>query len=130
MYLAKSIGYKRPLIVAVGVALALAVFASTDTGHGANLPACPSDWPAVGSDDAVLGMDYGGGSFEGFHTDSNGDEWYIIRSVDNNGYSLVRAYPASDQHDAGYVTDQPSKVCYLIVRGPEETEDRDPPHAN
>ena len=81
----------------------------------------------VGSDDAVLGMDYGGGSFEGFHTDSNGDEWYIIRSVDDNGYFLVRAYPASDQHDAGYVTDQPSKVCYLIVRGPQDTEDRDPP---
>ena len=115
------------MFLGIGVACAVALFVLADTSHGANLPDCPSDWPVVESDDTVLETDYGGGSFEGFHTDSNGDEWYIIRSVDDNGYSLVRAYPASDQHDSGYVTDQPSKVCYLIVRGPDETEDRDPP---
>ena len=125
--LIKRIGYKLPLIIAVALACALVLLAPADSGHGANLPACPSDWPVVETDDTFLETDYGGGSFEGFHTDSNGTEWYIFRSVDDNGYSLVRAYPASDQHDAGYVTDQPSKVCYLIVRGPDETEDRDPP---
>ena len=119
--------YKMAVAVAVVAAMCIALIATADTTHGANLPACPSDWPVVENEQTVLETDYGGGSFEGFHTDSNGDEWYIIRSVDDNGYSLVRAYPASDQHDAGYVTDQPSKVCYLIVRGPEETEDRDPP---
>ena len=119
--------YKMGVAVAVVAAMCIALIATADTTHGANLPACPSDWPVVENEQTVLETDYGGGSFEGFHTDSNGDEWYIIRSVDDNGYSLVRAYPASDQHDAGYVTDQPSKVCYLIVRGPEETEDRDPP---
>ncbi len=119
--------YKMAVAVAVVAAMCFALIATAETTHGANLPACPSDWPVVENEQTVLETDYGGGSFEGFHTDSNGDEWYIIRSVDDNGYSLVRAYPASDQHDAGYVTDQPSKVCYLIVRGPEETEDRDPP---
>ena len=119
--------YKMAVAVAVVAAMCIALIATADTTHGANLPACPSDWPVVENEQAVLETDYGGGSFEGFHTDADGDEWYIIRSVDDNGYSLVRAYPASDQHDAGYVTDQPSKVCYLIVRGPEETEDRDPP---
>ena len=115
MALAQFTRHRITLIVAICVGLAFAMLATTDTTHGANLPACPTDWPVVENDDTVLETDYGGGSFEGFHTESNGDEWYIIRSVDDNGYSLVRAYPASDQHDAGYVTDQPSKVCYLAV---------------
>ena len=119
--------YKMAVAVAVVAAMCFALIATADTTHGANLPACPSDWPVVENEQTVLETDYGGGSFEGFHTDADGHEWYIIRSVDDNGYSLVRAYPASDQHDAGYVTDQPSKVCYLIVRGPDDTEDRDPP---
>ena len=127
MVFVNSIRFKTPWLIAIAAACVLVLFASSNTGYGANLPDCPADWPVVENADAVLETDYGGGSFEGFHTDANGDEWYIIRSLDDNGYSLIRAYPASDQHDAGYVTDQPSMVCYLIVRGPEETEDRDPP---
>ena len=87
--LIKRIGYKLPLIIAVALACALVLLAPADSSHGANLPACPSDWPVVETDDTFLETDYGGGSFEGFHTDSNGTEWYIFRSVDDNGYSLA-----------------------------------------
>ncbi len=80
---------------------------------------CPSDWPEQSSDGS------GGGQidFDGFYTDGDGDEWYIIRSTDSNGATSVRAYPADDSYDAGYRSGSADEVCYLLIRGAGDSED-------
>ena len=72
-------------------------------------PACPTSWPQE--------------TYEDFFTDSEGAEWFVIRSVDSQGYEMVRAYPASDLYDLGYVPNSPDEICYLLVRRPRDAED-------
>lgn len=108
-----------PLVIVFVCALATAglfsLSAAQASGHG-----CPSDWPDASSSD---GSGNGQIDFEGFYTDEDGDEWYIIRSTDSNGTTSVRAYPADDSYDAGYRSGSPAETCYLIVRRAGETED-------
>ena len=93
-------------ILCVCVLGAFAIYA--DTAH-ARTPECPSSWPAEPA--------------EQFFTDSDGADWFIIRSADSNGYETVRAYRADDGYQAGYVPGSPDEVCYLLVRRRGQTED-------
>ena len=76
-------------------------------------PDCPASWPQA--------------EHSGLHTDSEGKGWFTIRSVDSNGYHMVRAYPASDRYVAGYVVGSPDEVCYLSVRAPGASADAEEP---
>ena len=85
-------------------------------GHG-----CPSDWPAqqgAASPFGLSSIDY-----SDFHTDGDGDRWFVIRSTDSNGYTTIRAYVADDGYDSGYRAGSPDETCYLIVRRPGSAED-------
>ena len=90
-------------------------------------PECPRDWPGQGYEGPLRSEDYGRNQHENFHTDADGQRWYVIRSSDSNGYTTIRAYPASDDADGGYHADSPDQVCYLIVRKPgAETDAAEP----
>lgn len=88
-------------LVASGV---LSQHAARADGHD-----CPSSWPAQAQ--------------EGFYTDDDGKDWYVIRSSDSNGYTTVRAYEADDGSDAGYRSGSPDEICYLVVRRAGDSED-------
>ena len=99
------------IIAAVCVLGALgAITLFTGTAY-AREPDCPSRWPAE--------------PVEQFFTDSEGAEWFVIRSADSNGYETVRAYRADDGYKMGYVPGSPDEVCYLLVRRPGSAEDLD-----
>ena len=99
------------IIAAVCVLGALgAIILFTGTAY-AREPDCPSSWPAE--------------PVEQFFTDSEGAEWFVIRSADSNGYETVRAYRADDSYEMGYVPGSPDEVCYLLVRRPGSTKDLD-----
>ena len=66
---------------------------------GASQP-CPADWPWVAE-------------HEGFFTDVDGGEWYIIVVTDSNGYTTGRAYVADDRYGDGY---DPSPIYHAILR--------------
>ena len=83
-------------------------------GAAAEDPACPASWPQE--------------THEDFVTDSEGAEWFVIRSVDSQGYEMVRAYPASDLYDLGYVPNSPDEICYLLVQRPGDTDDSTEPN--
>ncbi|MXZ91264.1 MAG: hypothetical protein F4W95_04990 [Chloroflexi bacterium] len=85
-------------------------------GHG-----CPSDWPAQQGAASPHGL--GSIDYNGFHTDGDGERWFVIRSTDSNGYATIRAYVADDGYDSGYRSSSPDETCYLIVRRPSDTED-------
>ena len=100
------------------VALALVgvspgTFGGDDNVASAHTPACPSSLPTADG--------------ESFWTDTNDDEWYIIRETSNSGYTTVQAYVASDDYDSGYVPSSPHETCVLKVRGPDDDADLDPP---
>lgn len=80
----------------------------TDAAYARD-PDCPSSWPQEPT--------------EQFFSDSEGAEWFVIRSADSNGYETVRAYRADDGYQAGYVPGSPDEVCYLLVRRPGNAED-------
>ena len=84
-------------------------------------PECPRDWPSQKYEGPLRSEDYGRNQHENFHTDADGKRWFVIRASDSNGYTTIRAYPASD--DEGYQADSPDRVCYLIVREPGVAED-------
>ena len=84
-------------------------------------PECPRDWPSQKYEGPLRSEDYGRNQHENFHTDADGKRWFVIRASDSNGYTTIRAYPASD--DEGYQADSPDRVCYLIVREPGAAED-------
>ena len=65
-------------------------------------PDCPASWPD---------RDY-----QGMFTDAEDNDWFIIRSTDSNGYTMVRAYPGSDRYAAGYEPGAPDETCHLLVR--------------
>ena len=75
----------------------------------ARAPDCPSSWPEQ--------------PVEQFFTDSDGAEWFVIRSADSNGYETVRAYRADDGYQMGYVPGSPDEICYLLVRRPRDAGD-------
>ncbi len=85
-------------------------------------PACPSSWPEQAYDGPLQKQDYGRIGYQDFFTDTDGARWYVVRSSDSNGYTTVRAYPATDDGD-GYAAGSPDEVCYLVVRRPDDTED-------
>ena len=100
---------KAGIIAAIVFVCALGAFAIyTDTALARD-PDCPSSWPEQ--------------PVEKFFTDSEGAEWFIIRSADSNGYETVRAYRADDGYKMGYVPGSPDEVCYLLVRRPGSAED-------
>ena len=97
------------VIAAIVFVCALGTFAIyADTAH-ARTPDCPSSWPAE--------------PVEQFFTDSDGAEWFVIRSADSNGYETVRAYRADDRYQVGYAPGSPDEVCYLLVRRRGHAED-------
>ena len=83
-------------------------------------PACPASWPEQGYDGTLRAADLGRLAYQDFFTDSEGARWFVIRSLDSNGYTTVRAYPADDDE---YTANSPDEVCYLVVRRPGDTED-------
>ena len=86
-------------------------------------PECPPDWPNQQYAGPLREKDHGRIQYQDYHTDSDGERWFVIRASDSNGYTTIRAYPASDDADGGYYADSPDQVCYLIVRKPGQTED-------
>lgn len=90
----------------LGALGAITLFADTAL---ARAPDCPSGWPEQ--------------PVEQFFTDSEGVEWFVIRSADSNGYETVRAYRADDGYQAGYVPGSPDEICYLMVRRPRDVRD-------
>ena len=96
--------FARLSFVAAGLLCALLWgFAAATADQGSD---CPSSWPA--------------GDYDDFFTDAENRRWFVIRATDGNGYTLVRAYPATDN---GYVANSPDEICYLMVRRPGDTED-------
>ncbi len=90
----------------IGALVAIALFAGAAY---AREPDCPSNWPEEPA--------------EQFFTDSEGAEWFVIRSSDSNGYETVRAYRADDGYQMGYAPGSPDEVCYLLVRRAGSAED-------
>ena len=110
------------LLVVVVCALATSgVFLFNNVGSDGGR--CPSDWPDQSYVGPLLKSDHGTIGYQGFHTDGEGEEWYIIRSSDSNGYTTVRAYEADDSYSAGYRVGSPDEVCYLMVRRSEAEAD-------
>ena len=108
--------------VAAGIAslVALSLFAIPlgtagidDNVASAHTPAGPSSIPTADG--------------ESLWTDSNDDEWFIIREAADSGYTLILAYVASSSYDAGYVPSSPHETCFLKVREPDDQVDLDPP---
>ena len=98
--------YTRLSFVAAGLLCALLWgFSAATAAQG---PDCPSSWPA--------------GDYDDFFTDAEGRRWFVIRATDSNGYSTVRAYPATANGN-GYVANSPDAVCYLVVRRPGDAAD-------
>ena len=89
-------------------------------------PACPSSWPSEALEGTVVDYGHGVIEYSGFFTDSDDARWFVIRSSDSNGYTIVRAYPASADGE-GYVPDSPDETCYLLVRRPGQSEDNAEP---
>ena len=79
----------------------------------AHTPPCPSSLPTEDG--------------ESFFTDSQGDEWFIIRQTSSSGHTTVQAYVKSDSYSSGYVPSSPHETCNLKVRGPDDDADLDPP---
>lgn len=96
-------------LAAIVILCAVGAIAFTAATTHAGVPDCPSSWPAEPG--------------ERFFTDSQGAEWFVIRSTDSNGYQTARAYPADDGYRAGYRPGSPDEVCNLLVRRPDSAED-------
>ena len=78
-------------------------------------PTCPSSLPTQAYDGPLQEEDYGRIGYEDFYTDADGDRWFVIRSVDSNGYTTVRAYQAHADVDR-FIADAPDETYYLLVR--------------
>ena len=94
-------------------AMAFAGGPTVDPASAQGAPDCPSSWPQQEAEP-------GGIAYQDFFTDTDGERWFVIRSSDSNGYTTIRAYPATGDY---YVTNSPDAVCYLIVRWPGDAED-------
>ncbi len=115
----------RTLLVIIGTVVGMAAMGAwfAHQTMAQSPPECPADWPGQGYDGALRQADYGKIQYEDYHTDADGQRWFVIRSSDSNGYTTIRAYPASDDSEEGYKANSPDKVCYLIVREPGAAED-------
>ena len=113
----------RTLLVIIGTVASVAAMSAWFVHQAAaqSPPECPADWPGQGYGGALLESDHGRVQFEGLHTDADGKRWFVIRSSDSNGYTVVRAYPARSENDVAF--DSPDRTCYLIVRRPGDSED-------
>ena len=99
-------------VIAGLIGLVAGVLALPVNDAAAAGPPCPASWPQQAGD---------GISYQDFFTDSAGARWFVIRSSDSNGYTTIRAYPATDGDQ--YVANSPDEVCYLVVRRPGDAED-------
>ena len=106
---------RNAVILALAVA-ALATIGLAGRAAAQSTPECPPDWPGQGYDGPLREEDHGRIQYQDYHTDANGQRWYIIRSSGSNGYTSIRAYPASD--DGRYQVQSPDLTCYLVVREP------------
>ena len=107
---------QRKVVLASAIALA-AIPIAVITGllgaaWAAGSPECPSTWPDEPQPAEVRADRYGQISGGGFHTDSHGERWYIIRATDSNGNTTARAYPADDRYSLGYAPASPDETCY------------------
>lgn len=111
---------RHTVVTASAIALAaiaiLAITVLPPPALVAGSPDCPSSWPVEPQSGAVPMEQYGRITHEGFHTDSNGDRWYVIRGTDSVGNTVGRAYRADDRYAAGYEPGTPDETCYTILR--------------
>lgn len=107
----------------VAIAILMTVILTT-TAWAAGDPQCPSSWPAETQTGPVSKEQYGRISHQGFHTDSNGDRWFVVRSTDSNGNTTGRAYPASDRYSLGYVPGSADETCIAKLRSAGDHTDR------
>ena len=116
--MAKSIRISIVIIASlIGAAVGMLSLPAGDVA--AADPACPSTWPGPAYDGPLWQEDRGRIAYQDFFTDADGDRWFVVRSSGSNGYTTVRAYPATDD---GYVANSPDEVCYLVVRRPGDAE--------
>ena len=108
-------------IVIPALLFAVALAALTPTPAQGD-PACPSTWPSGAQGGTVVDYGHGAIEYSDFFTDSNEARWFVIRSSDSNGYTIVRAYPTNADGD-GYVEGASHETCYLLVRRPGDVED-------
>ena len=104
------------------VGIAVGVILLPEPAAALSNPPCPSSWPAQAYEGPLQQRDYGRIGYEDFHTDTDGDRWFVIRSTGSNGYTTVRAYQAYDTGDT-YISGAPHEVCFLIVRRPGDSQD-------
>ena len=52
---------------------------------------------------------------ERFYWDAVGNEWFIISSVDSNGYLNARAYPKDDRYAVGYDPDPDTMLSAVLT---------------
>ena len=102
----------------------MAAFPRQVAARGA--PECPSSWPAQAYDGSLLEQDHGRIAYENWFTDSEGDDWFVVRSSDSNGYTMGRAYRATDDGD-GYIAGSPDEICYMVLRRPGDAADATEP---
>ena len=86
------------------------------------VPACPNSWPVQAYDGPLLEQDYGRIAYQDLFTDSDGEDWFVVRSSDSNGYTTGRAYRTGDYGD-GYVAGSPDEICYMVLRRPGDVAD-------
>jgi ABC-type transport system substrate-binding protein len=73
-------------------------------------------------DGPLLEQDYGRIAYQDLFTDSDGEDWFVVRSSDSNGYTTGRAYRTGDYGD-GYVAGSPDEICYMVLRRPGDVAD-------
>ena len=121
----------KSIIPVLLVALVMTLAADTVTA----VPSCPSSWPSPILDDGIGAY---GPSYDGFFTDSEGQQWFIVLSTDSNGYTIGRAYRADDRYEAGYAGGE-AGLAILYRQGEpvqepecwqfEPSDDEEPPAA-
>ena len=122
---------RRFVTTASAIALAAiaisAVAMFVDRVSAAGPPSSPSSWPAEPRQGAISTERYGRISHDDFHTDSNGDEWYVIRGTDSSGNTHARAYRADTRYSVGYRVGSPDEVCYVKLRRQGDEADLETP---
>ncbi len=124
----------RMILVAVAGVFALGVFATTMfqpaaasprlAPNAAGAPDCPSSWPSGSAEGPTP---HAGISYQDFHTDSNGDRWFVVKSIDSNGHTLARAYLADNRYQSGYGAAAPDETCFMLLRRWGDAADLDRP---
>ncbi len=113
--------------IALAAITIYAVAMLPDRASAANPPPCPASWPPEPQQGAVPTDQYGRISHDGFHTDSNGDDWYVILDTDSNGNTHARAYRADTRYQIGYQPGSADEVCHVNLRRPGDEADFEQP---